>query len=201
MSLMKKKIFGVDFDDVLFDSNTSIAAFHNANYGTSYGREDNSDYFFEKLWGCSVEEVWRRIDEYSETEYHHNAPIIEGARAALQKLQTVYDIVIVTSRPEEARPVTERWLEKNLPGFVEHIYFTGRFRGPSPVRVLKSDICKQVGISYFVEDAPHWIEDIALNALETEIFLFDSPWNQKETSPRAIRVHSWEEVVRKLLPS
>jgi uncharacterized protein len=195
---MKKKILGVDFDDVLFDNNTSIAAFHNARYGTSYGKEDNTDYFFEKLWGCSTEEVWRRMEEYGETEFHHEAPIIDGAKEALENLRTAYDIVIITARAPAARGVTERWLEKNLPGFVRQIYFTDRFRLDSPGRLLKSDVCKEVGVSYFVEDAPHWAEDVARNAPGTEVFLFDSPWNRKETPPGAVRVHSWEEVARAL---
>ncbi|MDO8523756.1 MAG: hypothetical protein Q7R74_00835 [bacterium] len=198
--MSSRKILGVDFDDVLLDNNTSVARFHNERYGTSYVKEDNVDYFFEHLWGVSTDEVIRRLDEWADSEYHKDAPIIDGARDALKKLKSRYDIVIISARPESSREVTEEWLQRHLPDFVSGIHFTGRVNHGSITGTRKkSDVCNALGVSCFVEDALHWAEDIAAHAPHTEVLLFDSPWNRSEIPEGVTRVHSWEDIVSRLM--
>jgi uncharacterized HAD superfamily protein len=191
-----KKILGVDFDDVLFNCDEALAQFHNTRYGTSYTTDERNSFYLEPFWNCSAEEVQKRLDEFTYTEFHENANVVTGAREALERLSDVYDIVIVTGRADIARSATEKWLEKNLLGLYREIHFSnhggtgiGKYR-------LKSEILRELGIDIFVEDAPHFAADVAGAGIT--VFLFDTPWNRAETPDGAIRVRSWEEIVEQL---
>jgi len=194
-----KEILGVDFDDVLFDTNGSAAEFHNLHYGTSYTREDNKDFLFEHLWDCPPEEVERRLDHYYETDFHHGAPMIGGVKEALTELSERFDIIVITARPEERRGVTEAWIQKNLPGLITKVYHTDFFISEKPEEGrFKSDLCRELGVSYFVDDTLAQVKDIAHHA-KTHVFLFDAPWNRSETPPGTVRVHSWADITGRLM--
>lgn len=198
----KKEILGIDFDDVVFDCNASIDAFHNERYGTAHTREDHTTYLFEDIWNVSSEEVRKRMGEWYNTGYHAGTPVVRGAKEALLTLKGRYEIVIVTARSEETRELTESWIQKNLPGIADRTYFTGR--GPLSPRGTaggrkKSDVANELGIRYFVEDALHQVEDLVKNAPGTTVFLLDAPWNRIGAPENVTRAGSWDEIASALL--
>jgi uncharacterized HAD superfamily protein len=193
-----KKGLGVDFDDVIFHCDLALQDFHNARYGTNYTAGERDTFSLEHVWNCSNEEVRRRLDEFTESEFHERAPIVSGAKEALEKLNYRYDVVIVTGRVESARPATEKWLERNLLGLYTEIHFANHVYGMrTEAQRTKSEILQELGINVFVEDAPHFADEIT--AAGITLFLFDTPWNRAETPPGSIRVYSWEDVTARLL--
>lgn len=192
-----KKTLGVDFDDVIFRCDKALEKFHNTRYGTEYVAEERTTFTLEPVWNCSPEEVQRRLDEFSESEFHENADAVFGAREALERLNAAYDIAIVTGRADNSRDATVKWLEKNLFGLYREIHFANHRYGDPRRRRSKSEILKELGVEVFVEDALHFAEDVAASGIT--VFLFDMPWNRHETPEGAIRVHSWDEVVSRLL--
>lgn len=196
---MSKKVLGVDFDDVLVKSGDALAKFHNARYGTSYRNDDVTTYDISALWQCTPDEARRRVDEFVGTEFHREAEAVFGAYDALKRLNEAYDIVIVTGRREaEHRDATIEWLTRNFLGLYRELHFTSHDDPDPEKRRLKSSVVKELRISAFIDDALPFAADVA--GLGIPVFLFDTPWNRGRTPQGVVRVHSWDEVVPKLLP-
>ncbi|MEX1026697.1 MAG: hypothetical protein WD049_01630 [Candidatus Paceibacterota bacterium] len=194
---MSKPVLGLDFDDVIFSFNASVCEFHNVHYGTSITRDDIMEYGLEHTWKCSAEEMYEQIARFCEDPLHHTTPPIDGAIDAVLELHQTYDIYLVTARPRQFRDPTRKWITRHLPQLVERVFFT--CETPGGASRPKSDVCKELGVSVFVDDALHHAEDLA-PAVE-KVFLFDAPWNQKsENLPANVaRVYSWGEITSQLL--
>lgn len=192
-----KPILGVDFDDVLVRTGHALAEFHNATYGTSYTRDEVTDFKLSGIWNCTPEEAHRRIGEFISTEFHHKAEAVLGAYDALKILKKDYDIVIVTGRSSEWRDTTVEWLEKNFIGLYREIHFTDSHPNSVSFRP-KSEIAQNLGFNIFIDDALHFASDVA--SVGIPVLLFDTPWNQGELPKGVTRVYSWEEILAILDP-
>ena len=195
--MQQKKILGVDFDEVLFQSTKAAVKYHNAAYGTSFTVEDMTSYNWGEIWGCTSEEAERRFIDFISTQFHAEAEEVLGARDALKRLNEKYEVVIVTGRQEIAREATLGWLTKNLAGLYREIHFVGSFNPDPSKQRLKSDVVKTSGISIFIDDSLRFAEDVARTGVP--VLLFDTPWNQGEALPGVVRVRSWDEITRRLL--
>jgi 5'(3')-deoxyribonucleotidase len=116
-------IIGLDLDDVLFQANESLARFHNGRYGTSYDRHMVRSWDFEELWGCTTEEVIRRIGEWYDTHEHHTSNPVTGAVDALSQLAEQHTLFIVTARSPNVQQ-TMAWVKRHLPQVFNGIHFT-----------------------------------------------------------------------------
>ncbi|MEX0672999.1 MAG: hypothetical protein WDZ82_03070 [Candidatus Paceibacterota bacterium] len=195
---MSKPVLGLDVDDVLADFNATLFGFHNMHYGTSLTRDDIIDYRLEVSWGCSKEEACQRIRHFHRSPEYKNLPPISGAVASVNELSNQYDIHLITARPDEIREETCAWIQQHFPYLVERVHFTRQVVGGD--QRPKSEVCQELGVSIFVDDALHHTEDLS-PAVE-KVFLFDTPWNQtsKALPENVLRVYSWEEITKKLLP-
>lgn len=192
----KKKVIGIDLDDVLLDFNPALYAWHNALYNTTFKYEDITSYFIEDILQCTRDEVFAKITEFYQTNEHARILPIPGALEAVKNLNQNHTLIVVTSKPDYLRPLTTKWLEKYFPNIFQTIHFTNHFLGDESNRRTKSEICKELGIEVFIEDGPSHALDVA-TVCET-VFLFNRPWNQVDVAPPIVRVSSWEEIVQKL---
>ena len=181
---------GVDFDDVLFDCNASLALFHNSRYGTSYERKDVWSWYLDQVWGCTEKEAIERVKEWYDSEEHTQSMPISGAIEAIEKLAQSYELHIITSRPSSIRKPTRLWLERYFAKHFAEIHFTNH---SEPGSGSKAEICRNLDVSFLIEDSLKHARDVASGG--TTVLLLDSPWNQEDVSGNIIRVHSWEEVV------
>ncbi len=189
---MKKPVLGLDLDDVLMDFNRSLADWHNAHHGTSYCREDIVSYQLSELWGTTRDESVRRICEFYHSPEHAVARCMSGAEFVLPELEEQYEVVVISARPERARGETLAWLEGHFPTLVDKLHLTNRFdMGPE---LLKSEICKRLGVETFVDDAPMHHEDVS--RVVTTSLLFEAPWNREYALglPQNQRVRSWHDL-------
>jgi len=191
---MKKLDVGVDFDDVLMDFNGALCLFHNSRYGTTLSRSDIKSYFLEKTWGCSREEAVKRVSDFYWSVEHDTALPVTRAVEVLQSLQESVSFTIVTSRPESVSTQTLNWLNKYFSGLFEEVRFTSHFFHEEGL-MTKGEVCREIGIKFFIDDAPFHIDDVA-SEVETAL-LFDTPWNQEHNStfPNVSRVQSWSEIL------
>ena len=192
------RLIGVDLDDVLMDFNAGLCAFHNAYYGTSLVKDDITSYHLEETWGCSRKEAISRVVQFYHSSEHEATPSVDGAIEVVRELQdNLVDFVIITSRPESVREQTHLWLAGHFPTLVKKIYFTSHFYHQETM-VTKADVCRDLGVEVFIDDAPFHIEDVAV--VVKRAILFDAPWNQNHclTLPNMYRVHSWSEIQRLL---
>jgi uncharacterized HAD superfamily protein len=196
MHTPKKKVIGIDLDDVLLDFNAALYLWHNAKHHTALEYEEITSYFLEDMWGCTREEVMAKIADFYQSHDHIQTGPVAGAVEAIQKLSLLHTLIVVTSKPEYLRPHTIAWLDKYFPNMFQSVHFTNHFLGDESRRREKSVVCQELGIEIFIEDAPTHALDVA-TVCET-VFLIDRPWNQARVLPPIIRVSSWEEIVQKL---
>ncbi len=188
--MSKRKRIGLDFDDCLIDFNSSFCEFHNNNYGTYVKRSDVFDYSLDKVYGCSKEEMLDRIISFFNSSYHKSIEPIDGAVKFVDEFSKDNDLFIITARPEISKSPTEELINKFFPKLNNFVYFTD----PHLSLKKKSDVCKELGIQTFIEDAPIHAED--LSASIDEVLLYNTPWNTEyKGSSNVRRVFSWSEVL------
>lgn len=186
---------GIDLDDVLLDFGNAFLEFHNARYSTSQKREDMNTFFMEKIWNITQEEVNQRIADFYLSEAHSKAGPVAGAIEAINILRKNHELFVVTAKPLSIKSVVDTWMLKYFPNVFKAIFFTRVDRADKNPR-KKSDICKELQISVFIDDALHNAEDLA--ASNIRVFLLDCPWNQGELPPLVKRVHKWGEIVEQI---
>lgn len=188
----KRLLIGVDMDDVLFDCCNTLNAFHNETFGSDYARIDYTVYDLAEVWQCSHDDIKSKVEQYYMTDHHTKAEPVAGAAEAIAALRHVHDFCVVTARAESSRSATETWIEKHFPGVFSSIHFTSHFFGSTPART-KREVCEELGVDVFIDDALHNAIDIA--APHRPVLLLDNPWNQAETPEHVRRVHSWDEIL------
>jgi len=193
---MTQHVIGIDLDDVIMDTNTALCGFHNEQFGTELTRDDIFTFFIDHVWGCSRSEAYRRIHAFMCSTHHDATPLMPGTRAALESLASHHLLHVITSRPEEVKEQTMRWINQWVPEVAHSVHFTSDFDAAK--RRPKSEVCRDLAIDVFIDDAPHHVTDIA-SAVDT-VFLMDAPWNRGvDALPENVeRVNSWDEIMQRL---
>lgn len=186
---------GIDFDDVLADTNTTLIRWHNERYKTTLKREDFWSYYYWDVWGGTREEAIAKFDEFGKSEYFHSILPVAGAYNGIADLSTFADrLVIITARDEEMRKVTEQWVSDHLPAVFHSIHFVGALSKNGPPKKSKGDVCKEQNLTALIDDSIEFAA--SCNALGIPTLIFDTPWNRKETIPSlSKRIMGWREVL------
>lgn len=195
-TLKEKPKIGVDFDDVIFGFMEGFLLFTENNFGDKKDMEEVKSFFLEDVWGVTAEEMTARIGTYYHSEYHHNAPPIDGALRALEKLSQDYDIHIITSSPGDILSFIKGWLERNGFTFISQIHCTRVVMTDQNPR-KKIDIARELGIIYMIDDASHTAEQFVSSGIG--FFLLGKPWNKNFNMDHVIRVENWGEIENKIL--
>lgn len=183
---------GVDLDDVLLEFNEGFRVFHNKKYGTNYSISDIKSWELGYVMNCPQNEVARRVEEFYYSDDHEKLEPVKGAIDVLKKISKNNDIYVVTARPEHTKEKTINLVEKYFKNIFKDYIFTGIHHGSGNIK-NKGEICKELGVSFFVDDGLHNAEHVAMNGIP--VFLFDRPWNQKNNlDPLIRRVISWSEI-------
>ncbi len=119
-----RKLIGVDFDDVIHSFNDALMAYYNAKYNTSLKREQVTEYYIEKLYGKSPEEMNDLFDEFCLSEHHHVVEPVRGAKEAITYISLDHKLVIITARPKTLNTVTQTWLDLHFPNIFHEIHYT-----------------------------------------------------------------------------
>jgi uncharacterized protein len=187
----KKKKIGIDMDDILMEFADNLFKFYNEKFGTNLSFHDACRYELDEIWKLPRDEAIRIVLDYYDSDIHHNSLPVNGAVDFIKKIKPNAEIFIVTARPEKYREITMNWLLKHFPEMFNDVVFTGQYHGAvKPMK--KSEVCKELGIEIFIDDALHNVRDVASAGIKT--FLFDKPWNREETPENVKRVLSWEEI-------
>ena len=195
-----KRIIAVDLDDVLGDENGAVREFHNAVFGTTYTIDDyyktEAPYwtFWDAVWQVDAGEAARRIDLYKEHKLTVDLQLIPGAVESLSILRKKFELVIVTARGERFVDYTHRWLEKHFPDVFRNVHFVPLWQ--SDDEATKALICREIGATYLIDDAPEHCRLAAEVGIEALLF-GDYGWNRWEELPNTVtRVKNWTEVLR-----
>jgi uncharacterized HAD superfamily protein len=183
MRRRNKPILGVDIDNVLAQSDACLRALIREKFSLNLREEDITryDYSAYGLTEAQLAEVFHLFN----TDVCRNLKLIAGAKSALLRLASRYEIVLVTSRNPISKEGTECWLRrKGLP--YDQLHF--------------NDEKHALGIPYhaFVEDRHEHAHRIAETG--AIVFLMTRPWNtQPLTHANIRRVETWREILTHLL--
>jgi len=191
-----KLVIGVDFDDVLFNFNDSLHAYHNAKYGTSVERKDIASYDIEKVWGCTPEEAARKVFEFYFAPDHDRTSIVAGAIEGVHKLKKDHELHIISSRGDNIKDLTLRWIDQNFPGYFKSVNLTNLYFGIADRAHSKAEVCKKLGVDVMIEDSLSQAEDVS--SIGCKVILLDCPWNQGKLPDNVVRVYSWHEIVERI---
>lgn len=189
---------GIDIDGVL-NSQYNFCI----DYGTKYCNElgkfklenvnviDTTDMF---LWG---EDIAHQFWEKYRKELVTTLPAKKYASEIIKKLKEQgNDIYIITARENDddwfadsikndVEKITKEWLNKN------EIYFDKIIFGVKD----KGTCCKENDIEYMIEDDPRNIRMLVGN---TNVIIFDYPYNRGEEFSKITRAYSWYDIFNKI---
>ena len=166
----------VDMDGVLADVYSQFMAFEE--------RHTKKKRALSEISGKSELEAFTHAREYVRTPgFFRGAPVVPGSQEVLQKLNSVYEVFIVSAATEFPLSLGEKlaWLEEHF-SFIKwpQIVFCGS------KRIVMGDI--------MIDD--HFKN---LDFFKGRTLLFTQPHNQNEDSKWHERVSTWEEIARLLL--
>ena len=188
-------IIGVDLDDVLAESFSSMDDFHNEKYGTSLKKEDHFTFDLTKVWKATKEECRKRMTEFNHSKHNENIKPIIAAQKGLQILTKKHRVVVITSRMESFRHKTEEWLQKHYGDHNLDVHHANHYYGLNEHK--KSHICQKLGVDVLIDDCLEYAEECGDENIS--VLLLDNPWNQTENLPKNVtRVKDWEDILEKI---
>lgn len=165
---MAKPLFGCDLDAVLADNMGPLLARIQIELGLCLDVGQLTSYDeLESLLESATDQPREWLDEtFEDEEFLLDLPLILPTLVALRKIRGMTrGIHIVTARSKYTSKATRAWLDGyGIP--YEQIAHTPN----------KAQYCREKGISYLMEDAPH--HALACHELGIGVFLIDQPWNQ-----------------------
>jgi 5'(3')-deoxyribonucleotidase len=187
---------GVDLDEILSDTLTSVLEYYNSVHGTNLKRDEFVSYNYWEIWGGTKENAVKLIEDYYKTNYFKNIKPIAGAKENLEKLKSEgYELFVITGRSDKYKKGTKDWLTEYYPNIFSDIFFANTFDIDN-TDTKKSDICIKNNIPILIEDDPHHLADCVQAGIKT--IVLDCPWNKNFQAKNSVRVFSWEEITQKV---
>jgi len=191
----------VDIDEVIADFMTSLVAFHNEEYHTSFQLDDFVSYDFHRVWGGEQREANIKMHRFFSSSYFTNMRPLPGAKEALSTLcdRHGYELHAVTSRLHSLEADTRLWLDTHFPHLFSGVHFGSMYATDGSSR-KKSDICRDIGACLLIDDSPHHAVDCSGAGLPFILF-GEYPWNlpSRSRDPDAQclsgvrRVYKWND--------
>ena len=146
------------------------------------------------MWGGTREKAIGIADESQSSGHFERISPVKNSIKSIKSLASKNRFFIITSRPENWKTKTEKWVKRHLGNIDCKIIYTNDFynrHGKS-----KSEICIEKGIKLILEDHGKYSLDCAKKGVR--VILFDKPWNKKARHRNIIRVYDWLEAVGKI---
>ncbi|MCC7304211.1 hypothetical protein IT418_02245 [bacterium] len=171
-------IISFDYDDVLAAFQDGWIDYNRTNYGLKLKYEDFTEFDYSAIMKIPVDEIYRRVYEFYETDYFKNLRPVTNSIEVVKQLAREHELYVLTSRSQEVKEESDRWLEKYFPGMFQEVLFTGQFaRDGFNKQVSKSDMCLKYGIQLHIEDAPMHVA--ALTERGIRVVVLETPWNRQ----------------------
>lgn len=173
---MRMKKIAVDMDGVLADVYSQFVKMHADEFGEIIGAD--------AMNGRMESEAFVHVRKFIKTEgFFRNAPVIENSQIVLEKINSRYELYIVSAALEFPWSLTEKigWINEHLP-FInwKQIVFCGS------KKIIDADI--------MIDD--HFKN---LDHFQGQTILFTQPHNIFKDAGRHQRVSDWKEIEKILL--
>lgn len=176
----RKHLIGIDFDEVLCPYEANFHQWH-AQVWPDRSVPDGSAFF---------ESITPLREAYLRSAIAEDPGEVPGAFKGLQRLKTAgHSLVIITSRSQSLRAMTERIVQKQFPGIFDSVFFTdGTSTGV---------VCKRIGASIMIDDQVDHAIDVAEHGVYAVLFDGGYSWSQSfdDSHPKVVRCNSWSSTV------
>jgi DNA polymerase II large subunit len=190
----QKMKIGIDLDDVVVDYVGGLLDFYNKKFNKNLQFQDWKKYSFSEAFEKTKKEESELIKDFQNTELFNCLKFVKGAEKAINKLAQKYELFLITSREEEVREHTEKFIEKLFP---DVCFFIHHSKAPEQeIGKTKADFCKNSKITFLIEDNPKYAKECAEKG--TKVLLLDKPWNQNCEGENIIRLDNWNEILNKI---
>ena len=196
---MSRQTIAIDIDDVLSASAAGFSAYSNRRWGTTTKPEDYTEAWAD-FWQVPVEVAVARADDFHKTDAIYYYDHFKEAPSVLRSLRKRFDLVIVTSRREVLKPLTDKWLEERFSGIFNEVHYVGIWDTDDhthhKLNQTKAEFCREIGALYLIDDqVKHCVA--AHEAGITSLLFGDYAWSRNDTVPKGVvRVADWAAVER-----
>jgi 5'(3')-deoxyribonucleotidase len=171
---MRKSRICIDIDGVLGDLITPWVEKYNNTY------DDNLKVSDIDVWDWHVKtkkECGEKIYKMLTPDLFENLPVVEGSQEVVSKLNSRYEVFVVTAaRNAKMVPPKAKWMKNNFP-FIKR---------DKIVYAVDKSICLA---DFLIDDAPHNLETFKGAGL-----LFSAAHNKHES--RFIKMNNWNDVAK-----
>lgn len=186
---------GIDIDDVLLDLIGTLSEYHNFVYGTSLTKEDFHTFYFNEVWGGTLEQAIFKAYQFVESPFFDKMKVIPFAQKAISFLKKDHYLVNITSRLESSEKKTAGQIHNFFGGAFSEIHFTNEW--VKDRKKSKQDVCSDLSLNLFIDDSLENVKKCSSKGINC--FLFGNyKWNQcfKEDLPDNVsRVENWKEAL------
>lgn len=195
----KKLHLAIDFDEVLFPLEESLALYHNQTYATRFLAEDlRKAYEYHLVWGGTRRQANAKVADFRSSAIHAATKPMEGSARAIESLAGRFRITIITARGPTATAPTTNWIERWLPAqHISDVIFTGNEYERDFI-VSKTAVCKNIGVHYLIDDAMRYLREAHRSGIKTIKFGHD-PYDDEPIEEGMLWAAGWKEVTKLLL--
>ncbi|MCX6747100.1 MAG: hypothetical protein NTU63_03120 [Candidatus Pacearchaeota archaeon] len=200
MIIKTRRRIGIDLDDVSLNFVDALILYHNETYGTNIKREQVQSFSFQNIWGGTLEERVKKVNDFFRTSYFDNIQPIEGAVDAISILASSDDLFAVTSRPFFVKEKTERSVNKFFKDKFQGIYHSSNhYSKAENSGKTKAQLCNELGVSSLIDDSLDYIIQCSSAGIKGILF-GNYPWNQNKGKlpDNVTRVKNWNGVLEEL---
>lgn len=174
-------VIGWDLDGVLYPWNEVVL-----EYAKEYMRLPK-DCTLESLFGPEgLFHQWPELQRQNIIKiptFYEKSPIVKSKLEILNNLAKIHELLYITSRPDEARFVTDLWVHQNKLPYADNLYV---------VNGSKRDLVSSLHIDYFIDDRPAVVKE--LHDI-VKIILYTRPWNYQYNEPGGVyRIYDLAEI-------
>lgn len=193
----KDLVVAVDIDEVLGAFLVAMNKYCAEELGLHYTLRDYHAYNFASVWRCDAAEANDRVHRFFKSPHFRALAPLPGARSSLQRLQSVADLVVVTSRQLLIEQETRDWLAEHFPGVFKAVFLGNHFALSGASR-SKAELCREAGATILVDDNPVYARECADAGIDVLQFNLagNYAWGGKredDAHPRITHVRSWIE--------
>ena len=185
--LWRKKVIGIDLDDVLCPFSIEFITYANLQLGTNKTVADMVTYRLDKVFGISYTKIIELIQGFMAQPNTNTFKPIAGAKETLEELSKTFDLQIITARLECYAPQTQRWLDTHLPGIFSAVHYCGGYD-----QVTKLMKCKEINAIALIDDNAGNIENV-LSGGVIGILFGNYAWHRElSEDAKPIKMKTWK---------
>jgi 5'(3')-deoxyribonucleotidase len=169
---MEKKVLCVDIDDCLASYVETFIPYVKTKHGFDLKREDISG----SLEETGIDPSW--IDSFREEGALAFLKPVRRSGVSIRKLAKYFEIIAITSRPEDVEYETRQWLKEYFPD-IRGAIFTKE----------KGAACRELNAWGLIEDQIQYAKQFG------NTFMIEQPWNEGWSGFRG----NWKEVTDRIL--